>query len=120
MRANVINRTRKTSLGMVKFADTFISRFRGLMLRRDIDDGLVLEIPPGRGRYGSGIHMFFMRVPLDVLFLDEDMVVLETVQLEPWQYYNPRKPARYVVELRRGVLEKSGTLAGDLIEFIPV
>ncbi|NLU04734.1 MAG: DUF192 domain-containing protein [Methanothermobacter sp.] len=117
MKREVINKTRGTSLGAVRFARTFMSRFRGLMLRRDVETGLVLEIPLGRGRYGSGIHMFFMLVPLDVLFVDGDMRVVDSVTLRPWQIYNPRKPARYVIELREGKIRDSGTRVGDTIEF---
>lgn len=117
MRREVINKTRGTSLGEVRFADTFMSRFRGLMLKGELDAGLVLEIPPGRGRYGSGIHMFFMRIPLDVVFVDEDMRVVDTATLKPWQIYNPDKPARYIIELRKGRIAESMTEKGDEIEF---
>jgi len=52
--------------------------------------------------------MFFMLVPLDVLFVDGDMRVVDSVTLRPWQIYNPRKPARYVIELREGKIRDSG------------
>jgi hypothetical protein len=76
---------------------------------------LVLKIPEGRGRRGSGIHMFFMRIPLDVLFLDEGKVVVDKVHLKPWQMYNHREPARFVVELEEGA--SSGTEIGDKLDF---
>lgn len=96
-------------------ANSFISRFMGLMLKGGIERGLVLKIPEGRGRRGSGIHMFFMRIPLDVLFLDEGKVVVDKVHLKPWQMYNPREPARFVVELEKGA--SSGTEIGDKLDF---
>ncbi|MGB9837474.1 DUF192 domain-containing protein [Methanothermobacter sp.] len=117
MKKEVFNKTRGAALGAVRFADTFLSRFRGLMLRRNVETGLVLEIPEGRGRYGSGIHMFFMLVPLDVLFVDKDMRVVDMAELKPWQVYNPVKPARYVIELKKGKIEESGTQIGDMLEF---
>ncbi|MBE2900044.1 DUF192 domain-containing protein [Methanothermobacter thermautotrophicus] len=117
MKTEVINKTRGTTLGAVRFARTFMSRFRGLMLRRDVETGLVLEIPEGRGRYGSGIHMFFMLVPLDILFLDGDMRVVDTATLRPWQLYNPAEPAKYVIELREGSIRESKTEVGDVLEF---
>ena len=113
----LINKTKNTELGPVKFADSFFSRFRGLMLKKDLDAGLVLKIPAGRGKRGSAIHMFFMRIPLDLIFADEDKKVVDVVSLDPWTTYTPRAPARFVIELEKGFLEKSGTEIGDMVEF---
>ncbi len=111
----IINKTKQTKVGYADMANSFISRFRGLMLKGGIERGLVLKIPEGRGRRGSGIHMFFMRIPLDVLFLDEGKVVVDKVHLKPWQMYNPKEPARFVVELEEGA--SSGTEIGDELDF---
>ena len=54
----------------------------------------VLEIPTGRGRYGSGIPCSSLRIPLDVVFVDEDMGVVDTATLKPWQIYNPDKASK--------------------------
>lgn len=104
-------------VGYAGTADSFVSRLMGLMFKANIEQGLILKIPKGRGRRGSGIHMFFMRIPLDVLFLDDDMVVVDKVHLKPWRMYNPIKPARYVVELEKGTFESSGTEKGDKLDF---
>ena len=111
----IINKTKQTKVGYADMANSFISRFMGLMLKGGIERGLVLKIPEGRGRRGSGIHMFFMRIPLDVLFLDEGKVVVGKVHLKPWQMYNPKEPARFVVELEEGA--SSGTEIGDELDF---
>lgn len=113
----IINKTKGTTVGRANTADSFASRLMGLMFKEDIEQGLILKIPKGRGRHGSGIHMFFMRIPLDVLFLDDEMVVVDKVHLKPWQTYNPIKPARYVVELEEGTFESSGTEIGDKLDF---
>lgn len=111
----IINKTKQRKVGYADMANSFISRFMGLMLKGGIERGLVLKIPEGRGRRGSGIHMFFMRIPLDVLFLDEGKVVVDKVHLKPWQMYNPKEPARFVVELEEGA--SSGTEIGDELDF---
>lgn len=111
----IINKTRQTKIGYADMADSFISRFMGLMFKGSIERGLVLKIPPGRGRRGSGIHMFFMRIPLDILFLDDEKVVVDKVHLKPWQMYNPKKPARFVIELEEGTF--TGTKIGDELDF---
>jgi len=87
------------------------------MLKKDIKSGLVLKIPAGRGKRGSAIHMFFMRIPLDIIFANADLKVVDMVSLEPWKTYTPKHPARFVVELKKGLLEESGTVIGDIMEF---
>ncbi|MEW6010157.1 MAG: DUF192 domain-containing protein [Euryarchaeota archaeon] len=114
---NLINHTQKKIIGPVEFADSFFSRFRGLMLKTKIESGLVLKIPAGRGKRGSAIHMFFMRMPLDVIFADKNKQVVDMVSLEPWKTYTPKAPARYVIELEKGILEKTKVSRGDRLEF---
>jgi len=74
-----------------------VARTKGLLGR----DGLA----PGEGmlfpRTGS-IHMFFMRFPIDAVFCDRDLRVLEIVRgLKPWRTASVRR-ARAVVELPVG------------------
>jgi len=113
----LINKTKGSTLGYVDMADSFFSRLLGLMFKVKLERGLILEIPSGRGRRGSGIHMFFMRIPLDVIFLDEGKNVVDMVNLKPWQTYTPKKAARYVVELEEGAFKSSGVEIGDVLDF---
>jgi uncharacterized membrane protein (UPF0127 family) len=80
-----------------RVADTFWLRFRGLMLRRSLPagDGMLFE--------GAGaIHMFFMRMPLDVVFCDGDLRVVKVVRgLKPWRTAAARG-ARTTIELAVG------------------
>lgn len=114
---SIINRSKNTKLGHADMANSFFSRFIGLMFKGNIDNGLMLKIPPGRGRRGSGIHMFFMRIPLDILFLDEEKKVVDAVFLKPWKMYNPVKPARFVIEFSEGTIKSSKTEIGDELDF---
>lgn len=113
----LLNQNRKTKMGYAAMADSFISRLRGMMFKDSIDKGLILKLPKGRSRRSSGIHMFFMRIPLDVIFLDENKKVVDQAHLKPWQVYTPKKPARYVLELKKGLIISSGTEIGDQIDF---
>ena len=57
------------------------SRFWGLMGRRDLPKGSGILIAPC-----SSIHMFFMRFPIDVVFLDRNDVVVKVVHsIRPWR-----------------------------------
>jgi len=116
-KTSLLNKSKNNNLGPVEFADSFFSRFRGLMLKKDLKAGLILKIPSGRGKRGSAIHMFFMRIPLDVIFTDEDLKVVDVVSLDPWTTYTPKSAARFVIELEKGLIKDSETEIGDLLEF---
>jgi uncharacterized membrane protein (UPF0127 family) len=70
---------------------------RGLMGRAGLapDEGMFFK-PTG------SIHMFFMRFPIDAIFLDRELVVLDVVRgLKPWRTAS-RRGAKVVVELAEG------------------
>ena len=59
--------------------------------------------------------MFFMRFPIDAVFLDRDLVVLKVVEdLPPWRMAAQRG-AKAVLELPVGVIEATQTSAGDAV-----
>ncbi len=113
----ILNKTKGTNLGYAQIADTFFSRFKGLMLKRKIETGLVLKLPPGRGRRGSAIHMFFMLIPLDIIFVNSNMIIVDLIHIHPWKTYTPLSPAKYIIELEAGSIENSKTEIGDEIDF---
>lgn len=84
------------------------------MLRKsgEFGEGQALVIDPC-----TSIHMFFMRFPIDVLYLDrEDRVLRAQKRIKPWRV-GPlyTRGARYVIELPVGAIESSGTQIGDRI-----
>ena len=89
-------------------AATTLSRMKGLLGRK--------ELPPGEGlliRPGSSIHMFFMRFPIDAVFLDRDHVVRKVVpDLKPWRLAGARG-AKSVVELAAGESARNGIEPGQ-------
>ena len=113
----IVNKTKGSNLGNADVADSFFSRFKGLMMVKNLERGLILKLPSDRSRRASGIHMFFMRIPLDIVFADSDKKVVDTVTLDPWTTYTPVAPARYVIELEKGKLTESWTEIGDELDF---
>jgi hypothetical protein len=113
----LVNKTKATNLGNVDVANSFFSRFKGLMMVKNLERGLILKLPSDRSRRASAIHMFFMRIPLDVIFADSEKKVVDIVTLDPWTTYTPRAPARYVIELEKGKLKESNTEIGDELDF---
>ena len=98
----------------VEFATTPWTRFRGLMMRSasDFRAGRALVIDPC-----TSIHMFFMRFPIDVLYLNRENVVVRAQQdIRPWRV-GPvyTRGARFVIELPSGTIEQSGTTVGDAL-----
>ena len=111
------NLTRGTVLATdVEFARSFGARFMGLMGRR--------SLPEGAGLYlaGNGIHMLFMRFPIDALFVSAEngeghrRVLAARSDLRPWTGLVPFiRHAAAVLELPAGTLASSGTHVGDII-----
>lgn len=83
-------------------ADSFLSRARGMMFRRTFPgDALVFEFSRERR---VGIHMLFVAFSLDVLFLDDEDVVVSKRTLRPWIGYASAR-ASTVVEMPAGAAE---------------
>lgn len=75
-------------------ADTFGTRFKGLMFRK--------ELPAGTGlllKDCSSIHMFFMRFPIAAVYMDEVGCVLRTEVLKPWTIGSLVRETASVLEL---------------------
>jgi len=113
----LLNKTKGTNLGKIEVANSFMSRFLGLMFRSQVGTGLILKLPSSRSRHGSAIHMFFMRFPLDVVFADSEKKVVDMVSIGPWKTYTPKAPARYVIELEKGSFEKFKLEVDDELDF---
>jgi uncharacterized membrane protein (UPF0127 family) len=96
-----------------ELADTFWTRFRGLMGRD--------RLPAGEGmlfRPGGSVHMFFMRFPLDAVFCDRDLRVLAVRPgLQPWQTAGTRG-AKVTIELAAGEAARRGLEAGTQLRLV--
>jgi uncharacterized membrane protein (UPF0127 family) len=112
------NVTRGTQLAdRVELAESFGARFRGLMGRP--------SLPEGGGLWLAGtsnIHMFFMRFPIDAVFLARPgpdgtlRVIAAKPGLRPWTGIVPFvRGASSVMELPVGTIGASGTVAGDVV-----
>ena len=75
------------------------------------------EPPPGDGlliERTQSIHMFFMRYPIDVAFVDQSARVTRCVAgLRPWRVVWWARGARDCIELGVGTLGASATQTGD-------
>ena len=66
----------------------------------------------------NSIHMFFMRFPIDVLYLDKANKVLKVKHnLKPWRMSSCMR-ARATIELPAKKAGETATEPGDILEFI--
>lgn len=87
-------RTGEVILEDLQTADTFYARFRGLMGRPSMPENAGLMIKPC-----NSVHCFFMKFPIDVIFLDkEDRVVHVIESMRPGSISPIVIKASYVIE----------------------
>jgi uncharacterized membrane protein (UPF0127 family) len=94
-------------------ADRPLTRLRGLLGRR--------TLPPGEGillRPAPSIHTWFMRFPIDAVFLGPELEVLAVrPELPAWQIAATRG-ARAVLELAAGEAGRLGLEAGARLRVV--
>jgi uncharacterized membrane protein (UPF0127 family) len=94
-------------------AASFARRFLGLMGRRDLPRGEGMLFRPG-----GSVHMFFMRIPLDVVFCDRDLrVVGIAAELRPWRVAGARR-AKLTIELAAGEAARRGVAVGTQLRVV--
>lgn len=90
---------------------SFFENFKGLMLIKSIDplNCYILET--------NGIHTFFMRFPIDVVYLDEDRVVIKKIKkMKPNKLASIDFRCKYILEFsNEDIFEK--IIIGDTIDF---
>lgn len=96
-------------LATLEIADSVRGRTRGLLGRDAIEGALLLR--PARS-----VHSFGMRFPIDVAFVDRDLVVLRTCRLRPNRMTLPVWRAHAVIEAEAGAFSRWGLEPGDRLE----
>ena len=107
----VVNRTQGRVLAeRAELANNYWTRFMGLMGRRELPSGTGLVLQPG-----GGIHMWFMRIPLDVLHVDKHDRVTHLLRgIKPWRFGPLFVGTKWAIELPVGAA--NGTQIGDQID----
>ncbi|MGH8013238.1 MAG: DUF192 domain-containing protein, partial [Candidatus Binataceae bacterium] len=95
-----------------------MGRSRGLIGRERLlpDNGMLFI--KGRLEPFMWMHMFFMRFPIDLMFLDRgDRVIRINLGLKPWRLSSIVIGADKALELAVGSVVRSDTAVGDRIVF---
>jgi uncharacterized protein len=96
-------------------ADTAPKRMRGLLGRSGLEAGGGMLLPRE-----PSVHTFFMRFPIDVVFLDKAKTIVKVVnELRPWRVAAAWK-AVAVLELPAGTAASVGLRAGMTLISSPV
>jgi uncharacterized membrane protein (UPF0127 family) len=112
----VVNLTRGTIVATrMAVADTAKTRNKGLLNRESLSAGEGLWIVPCQA-----IHMFFMRFPIDLVYIDGKRRVRKVrSRVAPWRI-SVCLSAHSVLELPAGVVRNTMTVRGDTLEISPV
>ncbi|HEY3617165.1 MAG TPA: DUF192 domain-containing protein [Candidatus Sulfotelmatobacter sp.] len=109
------NQTRQAYLATaLAVADTHWTRLRGLLGLRSSDfrNGSGLWIVPCHG-----VHTLGMGFPIDVVYLDDAMTVIDIRRaLQPWRFAPVRTLASSVLELPCSTADETRTAVGDKIQ----
>lgn len=109
MRKVVLQLQDKVLASQCSIAESYFSRFLGLMGRKSIPAEEAICFP----RCNS-IHTFFMRFPIDVILVGADGKVLELIEsLKPWRMLLPRKGVKHVIEMQALRVREAGVQEGS-------
>lgn len=114
--AMIIRNTARNSIlaESCRKAGSFTARLKGLMGVRSLPVGSGLLLCPC-----NSIHMFFMKIPLDIIFIDSGNIVVHVIQhIRPWRISPLIRKAAAVIELPAGTIAESRTVPGDLLELL--
>jgi uncharacterized membrane protein (UPF0127 family) len=96
-------------LATLEFAESGRTRARGLLGRDGIEGALLL-------RPAKAVHTLGMRFPIDVAFVDDDMVVVRTVTMRRWRIGRPVFKAKGVIEAEAGAFAHWNLKVGDQLD----
>lgn len=103
---NIINENNKLNkIEDVECASNFYKRLIGLMFKEKFS-GLIFKQENPHKIYSS-IHSYFMKVPIDIIYINTDRNIQEIVTLKPWHLHIPQKNnTKYIIELPENSIKK--------------
>lgn len=120
-KTRIINKTKNFIISEnAEIAKSALSRMKGLMFSGPKD--MILEGKKD-SFVESAIHMCFMKYPIDVLWVNSDLEIVDISNAVPLnifrpetiKFYAPKRKAKYTIEIGAGKI--TGTEVGDKILF---
>lgn len=100
-------------LRKLSLADTFWLRFKGYLGRKEISNQEGLLLVDCRA-----IHCFFMKCPIDAVYLDAQGKILHIETLQPWQVGAKVVGTVHILELAAGQTARLGLHIGQHLTWI--
>lgn len=98
----------------IRISDTYIKRLIGLLSTKNLSSDCALHLKPC-----GGIHTFFMRYSIDVLYLDSECRIIAFEEnLKPWSMGKIHKETKSVIELSSGIISKTHLKIRNRLEII--
>lgn len=97
------------AVASLEVADTLETRLRGLLGRTEFE-GAFLITP------ASSVHTLGMKFPIDVAFIDNDMLVLDSITMVPNRLSRPRRHSRMIIEASAGAFSRWDLQRGCRVE----
>jgi uncharacterized protein len=96
-------------------ASSIFSKGLGLMFKSKHTKPLLMTF---KRPQKISLHNFFVFFPIDILYLDNKFKIIELKQnFKPFTFYNPKKKANYVLELKKDTISKYNLKINDKIIF---
>jgi uncharacterized membrane protein (UPF0127 family) len=82
-----------------------------IMRKKEFRKGQAMILKPA-----NSVHTFFMRFPIDLLFIDKENKVIKAISsLNPWRISAIYFRSRLAIELPAGVIQSTSTQEGDIL-----
>ena len=92
----------------IRVASRFWQRFKGLMFAAPLAADQALLITPC-----PSVHTFFMREPIDLVYLDRNARAVKLVEaVPPWRFSTGGRGAYQVLEMQSGAIARLAIKAG--------
>lgn len=112
MKVRELKKGKETLIEKCRIADAFLTRFMGLMGKKKLSTDEAILFPKC-----NSIHTFFMRMPIDVIFVSKSGKVVAVLEsLAPWRMLLPRAAAKHTIEMRAHRAKELGISPGDVLE----
>jgi uncharacterized membrane protein (UPF0127 family) len=109
----IINLTKNKILAEdVILSTSFLKRLTGLLGYKSLEKNQAMILWPA-----NSVHTFFMRFPIDVLFVDRNNIVIKTVSnMVPFRATAVYFKSLVVIELPSGMISITQTAEGDYLQ----
>ena len=108
------NYEQKYKIKNIPIANSFMKRFLGLMGKNKFS-GLIFK-QKHTDKYSNSIHTCFMKAPIDIIYINNEMKIQEITTLKPWKLYIPKKGnIKYIIELPENSVNKHHIKLDDIV-----